>query len=66
MYKTSDLSTNGENRILLSTKDLQAVLDCGRVSAIRIGTEAGARIDVGRRVLWNRKIIEAYLEKIAI
>lgn len=65
MNKTKDSSIGCQNRILLSTKDLQAVLDCGRVSAVRIGMEAGARVEIGRRVLWNRKKIEIYLEQIA-
>lgn len=66
MNKTTQFNVDYQNCILLSTKDLQMVLACGRVSAIKIGTAAGARIDVGRRVLWNRKKIESYLEKIAI
>ncbi len=41
------------------------MLSCGRVSAVEIGTAAGARIQVGRRVLWNVKKVQQYLDAIS-
>lgn len=46
--------TNGEARnidkICVTTEGLQDLLDCGRPSAVDIGTLAKARVEVGRRV----------------
>lgn len=41
------------------------MLSCGRVSAVEIGTAAGAKIMVGRRVLWNVGKIQKYLDSIS-
>lgn len=49
----------------IDTKELQSMLSCGRVTAIQIGNNAGARIQIGRRVLWNVRKINAYLDSIS-
>ncbi len=49
----------------VDTEGLMEILGAGRKVAIRVGTEAGARIQVGRRVLWNLRKIEAYLDSIS-
>lgn len=51
--------------ILLDTKELQKVTSCGREGAIKLGTAAGARVQLGRRVLWNMAKIRAYLDQIS-
>ena len=57
--------------LTVSTRTLMRLLDCGKPAAIRIGTEAGAkvvvgrRISIGRKVLWNVKVIEQYLNRVA-
>lgn len=65
LHKTKNFSANYQDCILLTTQNLQSVLSCGRVSAVKIGTEAGARVQIGKRVLWNREKIKLYLEQIA-
>ena len=50
-------------QLLVTTEDLKTILSCGRVSALKIGQEAKARVDVGRRVLWNVEKIQQYLNK---
>lgn len=60
------LKIDVSDKILLTTEELQALLSCGRHSAVKIGTDAKSRIDVGKRVLWNRKKVEAYLQNIAL
>ena len=40
-------------------------LQAGRTTAISGGNAAGARIQVGRRVLWNVKKIQKYLDAIS-
>lgn len=49
----------------IDTKELQEMLSCGRVTAVQIGNNANARIQIGRRVLWNVRKINAYLDSIS-
>lgn len=53
------------NQVTVTTENLQNILDCGRPTAVEIGTLAKARIEVGRRVLWNVAKIQKYLDSIA-
>ena len=61
--------TNGEARnidkICVTTEGSQDLLDCGRPSAIEIGTLAKARVEVGRRVLWNVSKVQSYIDSLA-
>ena len=61
--------TNGEARnidkICVTTDGLQDLLDCGRPSAVEIGTLAKARVEVGRRVLWNVSKVQSYIDRLA-
>lgn len=59
--ETADLS----NCVLIDTKELQKVTSCGRDAAIRLGTAACARVQLGKRVLWNVAKIRAYLDQIS-
>lgn len=65
MNKTSESDLDISKKILINTKELQIMLSCGRFSAVKVGEDARARIEVGKRVLWNRKKIEKYLGDIA-
>jgi len=49
----------------VDTCGLMQMLSCGRETAVRIGTDAGARIQLGRRVLWNVRKIQTYLDEVA-
>lgn len=49
------------DKILVDTEGLKTLLSCGRMSAMKLGNMAGARVDVGRRVLWNTDKIRKYL-----
>lgn len=66
MNKTKDNSLSPNEKILFTTEELQASLACGRASAVKIGTAAGAKVTVGRRVMWYRNKVEKYVEQIAI
>ena len=55
-----------DNRILINTDELQAQLGCGRGSAVKLGMQAKARVEIGRRVLWNRQKVAEYAYKISI
>lgn len=53
------------NKLCVDTAELQELLCCGRKTAVEVGTAAGARIRVGRRVMWNVKKIAKYLDQIS-
>lgn len=61
--------TNGEARnidkICVTTEDLQDLLDCGRATAVEIGRLAGARIEVGKRLLWSVLKVQSYIDRLA-
>ena len=42
-----------------------SLLSCGRVTAVQIGGQAGARIEIGKRLLWNISKVQKYLDTIA-
>lgn len=54
-----------EDRKMVDTNGLQAMLSSGRKTAVEIGTAAQARVQVGRRVLWNVGKIQKYLDTIS-
>lgn len=53
------------NRLLVNTHELMLMLGCGRPSAIEIGTEAGARMMLGRKLMWNLAAVRKYLDNTA-
>jgi len=65
MNKTSENNTLAFQRIAVDTKALAEILSCGKVTAIKIGETAGAKIKIGKRVLWNVSKIQAYLDTIS-
>ena len=54
-----------DQNLLVNTENLQKLLQCGRITAIEIGTGAEARVQIGRRVLWNVEKVRKYLECIS-
>jgi hypothetical protein len=66
MRKTKESMTKDlSGRLALRTSELQSVTGCGRDTAIKIGLESGARIKVGKTVLWNVSKIQKYLDSIS-
>ena len=53
------------DKIGVDTNELMSLLSCGRVTAIQIGGQAGARIEIGKRLLWNISKVQKYLDMIA-
>lgn len=53
--------TDVSRKIAIDTEELKQMCTCGRATAVEIGTKAGARIQIGRRVLWNVEKIQLYL-----
>lgn len=54
-----------QDRLAVTTERLQNILDCGRPTAVEIGTLAKARVEIGRRALWNVSKVQKYLDSIA-
>ena len=52
-------------RLAVTTDELQALLGCGRKSAVDVGELAEARIQLGKRVLWNVQKVQTYLDLIS-
>lgn len=65
MRKTTVRNEPIDNKKTVDTVGLQAMLSCGRKSAVDIGISAGVRIQIGRRVLWNVRKIQSYLDAIS-
>ncbi|MDL2301033.1 hypothetical protein LJC58_01615 [Lachnospiraceae bacterium OttesenSCG-928-D06] len=65
MRKTTETKAVLDNKKTVDTVGLQTMLSCGRKSAVDVGVAAGARIQVGRRVLWNIKKVQQYLDAIS-
>ena len=53
------------NSLTVDTAGLQELLNAGIKTSTEIGVASGAKIYVGRRVLWNVSKIKAYLDKIS-
>lgn len=54
-----------DNSLLIDTEELKALVASGRKTAVEIGTAAGARVQIGRSVRWNREKVRMYLDTIA-
>lgn len=54
-----------DQKLLVDTKHLMELLDCGKHTAIEIGTSANARICRDRKLFWNVSLIRQYLNDIA-
>lgn len=51
--------------IAVDIEELAGMLSCGHMTARRIAEDAGARINVGRRVLYSVDKVKTYVEAIA-
>lgn len=55
-----------EKTILITTSELMTVLHCGRTSACRIGRDADALVQIGKRTLWNFPKVKSYINAISL
>ena len=63
--KKESASVNELNqRLLVNTSDLMRLLSCGRPKAIEVGTKAGAKVMLGRKVMWSVAAVQEYLDSI--
>lgn len=56
-------TVTGDNR-LMDTDELRAYTNLGRDNAMRLGEEIGAKVKVGKRVLWDRVKLDQYLNEL--
>ena len=60
-----DFSVSSIDKMAVDSHELQILLGCGHKAAVNIGTDAKARVQIGRRVLWNVNKVQQYLDSIA-
>ena len=63
--ENADFTTDFQELLLVDTKTLQKITSCGRDAALKLGYAAGARVQIGKRVLWNVEKIKKYLDQIS-
>ena len=64
MQKTMERKT--DHAIAVDIEHLAAMLGCGKTTARQIGEASGAKITIGRRVLYSVSKVERYVEAIAL
>ena len=52
-------------KILVNTEDLMRLTGYGRPTAIRIGTEANAKVSFGKKIMWNVEAVKKYVDSIS-
>lgn len=65
MRKTLEHEKKVDNKLTVTAETLADMLDCGRAAAVKVGTDAGARLKIGRRVLFKVSKVNEYLEALA-
>lgn len=63
MKKT--LNRDNKELLTVNAETLAGMLDCGRATAVKIGTDAGAKIQIGRRTLYKVSVINRYLDALS-
>lgn len=64
MNKKKDFPIS-EAAVTVDTRQLQQLLNTGRGTATKIGEQAGAKITVGKCVLWDIRKIKRFLSEIS-
>lgn len=49
---------------LLDTEELRAYTNLGRNNAMKFGEEIGAKVKIGKRVLWDKVKIDQHLNEL--
>lgn len=60
--KKRTITPSGNMSRLMSTDELRAYTNLGRNKAMELGEKIGARVYIGKRVLWDRKKIDNYFD----
>ena len=62
---TKTETDKNELQITVDTGGLMKMLQCGMRTATNIGESANAKIVIGRRVLWNVRKIQCFIDSIS-
>lgn len=57
----SEIKQEQQQKILVNTIQLMKMLDCGKPTAVKVGTNAQAKVCIGRKILWNIKKVQEYV-----
>lgn len=63
MKERKTIANAGESR-LMDTDELRAYTNLGRNSAMKLCEEIGAKVKIGRRVLWDRRKVDEYFNSL--
>lgn len=63
MRRTATRSTGTNDKMTVNINTLADMLDCGIDTARKVGTSAGARVQIGTRVLYRTDKVNEYLER---
>lgn len=64
-YEQKKTVANLSQKRLVDTNHLMEILDCGKHTAIKIGNLAKARVCIERKLFWNVKLIQQYIDSIS-
>lgn len=63
MRNRTVMMPTGESR-LMDTEELRAYTNLGRNNAMKLGENARARVKIGKRILYDRRKIDDYLDSL--
>lgn len=63
--KHRTMTAEARDSRLIDTDELRIYLNIGRNNAMKFGEEIGAKVRIGRRVLWDKQVIDKYISSIA-
>lgn len=63
--KRRTMTVETKDSRLMDTDELRVYLNIGRNNAMKFGEEVGAKVRIGRRVLWDKQVIDKYISSIA-
>lgn len=62
--KHASQTDNSSTLLTVNTSTLMKMLNCGKPTAVKLGTSAGAKIVIGRKILWNPRRVTKYLDNV--
>lgn len=63
-YRKREVITKPIEPRLIDTDQLRAYTNLGRNNAMKLGEEIGAKVQIGRRILWDRRKVDEYLDSL--
>ena len=63
MRNRTSIPITGESR-LMDTEELRVYTNLGRNNAMKLGEEIGAKVRIGRRVLWDRVKVDQHFNSL--